>query len=306
MTSWWQAIDAHGLDGLSGPELAHALQELTHDPDGFLQVLAVASDYPRVGLCTPRLPDAAEIARLDRDLPRSRCAVLPEDELGLLTAVSTFEAVLVLDPAWRAPDLLYAAWHCTDGVRPEHASTLHRLLAPGVRLSRAREVVTFIPDHLPGSWNPFPVLPSLPAARAAALLYWADRLRAVAMTSVPPVAHSLRDLATAGPDLQGSAVSEETVCLTDCSDLETALHSRPALPLGGPSAERARRASSLGASRGQGHDSVRPWCHGVGAGALPDISLALRRALLDRPIRSGHPGVAYLLRRQAVYLVPAA
>jgi hypothetical protein len=47
------------------------------------------------------------------------------------------------------------------------------------------------------------------------------------------------------------------------------------------------------------------WCLGVGAAALPDVSLALLRAAAGRPIRSGIPGQAFPLARRPVYLVAA-
>jgi hypothetical protein len=48
-----------------------------------------------------------------------------------------------------------------------------------------------------------------------------------------------------------------------------------------------------------------PWRLGVGAPALPDVSLALRRAHAGRPLRSGFPGVPFALARRPVYVVRA-
>src|SRR5919202_4101315 len=201
--AWWPALQAQGLDGLSAPELALAVHELARDQSAFVGLLAAANDYPRVPLCSVRRPEPADIEGLDRQLPRCRAVLLPEDELGIRTAVAVFDVLLVLDPMWHTRDLLYASWHARQGIPPDYARRLHAHLAPAVRLSEARKAIRFIPDHLPGSWDPFPVRTSSPLRRAAGLLYWANCLRGVAVAGLAEVGASVRDLAHAGPDLQG-------------------------------------------------------------------------------------------------------
>jgi hypothetical protein len=293
--TWWAALEAHGLDHLSAPELAHALQELAHDRPAFLGVLAAANDYPRVGLCSLRRPDRAEIARLDSQLPRARAILLPEDEVGIRTALVAFEVLLVLDPLWNTGDLFYASWHASQGISPEHAQRLHRKLAPAVRLSSAREALRFIPDHIPGGWDPFPFGSSAPLRRAAGLLYWANCLRGVAVAGLSDVAVALRELARAGPDLQGGGGAEVLVSPAAGSSHQAwgeifdalADDPTPLVPLLGPAGY------------------VAAWRLGVGAPALPDVSLAMLRAQAGRPLCSGFPGTPFLLARRPVYLVPA-
>jgi hypothetical protein len=290
--AWWGALEAQGLDGLSAPELALAVQELAQDQRAFVGLLAAANDYPRVPLCSVRRPEAAEIQRLDSQLPRCRAVLLPEDDLGLQTARGSFDVLLVLDPLWHTGDLLYASWHAREGIPPEYARRLHAHLAPAVRLSETREAIRFIPDHLPGSWDPFPVPTNSPLRRAAGLLYWANRLRAVAVAAQPEVASCLRDLAQAGADLQGGngvelGVQPEACAHGDWAATFDALADDPA-PL----------APLLGDPQPEA-----PWCLGVGAPSLPDVSLALLRAHAGRPIRSGLPGAPFPLTRRPVYLV---
>jgi hypothetical protein len=290
--AWWSALQAQGLDGLSAPELALAVQELAQDQHAFVGLLAAANDYPRVPLCSVRRPEPAEIERLDSQLPRCRAVLLPEDDLGLQTARGVFDVLLVLDPLWRTGDLLYASWHAREGIPPEYARRLHAHLAPAVRLSEAREAIHFIPDHLPGSWDPFPVPTSGPLRRAAGLLYWSNRLRAVAVAGQPEVASCLRDLAQAGPDLQGTGGAELRIEAEPCPHDDwpvifdtLAEDPTPLVPLLGSAQPEAA------------------WRLGLGAPSLPDVSLALLRAQSGRPIRSGLPGTPFPLARRPIYLV---
>jgi hypothetical protein len=290
---WWAALEACGLDHLSAPELAHALRELAQDRPAFVGLLAAANDYPRVPLWGVRRPDAAELARLDQHLPRSRAVLAPEDEVGVQAALDAFDVLLVLDPLWHTQDLLYASWHARDGIPAAYAHRLHQHLAPAVRLSSAGEKVRYIPDHLPGSWDPFPVRHSSPLRRAASLVYWANRLRAVAVSGQSDVAICVSDLAQAGPDLQGGGRPDVSVQpgprpRADWATVYDALGDDPT-----PLASLLGELSPAGA-----------WRLGLGARALPDVSLALLRAAAGRPIRSGLPGAASPLARRPVYLVP--
>ena len=292
--AWWPALEGQGLDGLSAPELAVAVQELAQDQSAFVGLLAAANDYPHVPLCSVRRPERAEMERLDSQLPRCRAVLLPEDETGIRAAVEMFDVLLVLDPLWHTGDLLYASWHARQGIPPEYARRLHAHLAPAVRLSEARHKLRFIPDHLPGSWDPFPVRTTTPIRSAASLLYWADRLRAVAVAGDPPVAANLRELAQAGPDLQGGGGAE----------LSLRPEPRPrddwAATFDGLGDDPIQLAPLLGLAEPDAR-----WSLGVGATALPDLSLVLLRAQAGRPIRSGLPGMTYRLARRPVYLVLA-
>jgi hypothetical protein len=205
-----------------------------------------------------------------------------------------FDVLLVLDPLWHTGDLLYGSWHAREGIPPEYARRLHAHLAPAVRLSEVRGAVRFIPDHLPGSWDPFPVPTSSPVRRAAGLLYWANRLRGVAMAGLSDVGACLRDLAQAGPDLEGGGGAEIRV------EPEPRPHDRWADTFDALAADPSPILPLLGLTR---PDAT--WCLGLGAAALPDVSLALLRAQAGRPVRSGLPGIPFPLARRPVYLVLA-
>jgi hypothetical protein len=289
---WWSALEAQGLDGLSAPELALAIQELAQDQRAFVGLLAAANDYPRVPLCSVRRPERAEIERLDSELPRCRAVLLPEDELGLQSAHDVFDALLVLDPMWHTADLLYASWYAREGIPPEYARRLQAHLAPAVRLSPTYARVRFIPDHLPGSWDPFPARTPSPLRRAASLVYWADRLRAVAVAGQPEVGACLRDLARAGPDLQGGGGAEVQIVS------EPRPHDQWAAMYDALADDPMPLAPLLGVAQPDA-----PWRLGLGATALPDVSLAILRAHANRSLRSGFPGAPFPLARRPVYLV---
>jgi hypothetical protein len=249
------------------------MHEMTHDRPAFVGLLEGLADWPARRIWGFRAPDEAEIERIDSTCPRPRAVVSHADPRGLEVAQGAFQAVLVTDPLWTSSDVLYDAWH-----RPQrsgvHAARTASMLAPILRLAPrlAEGSVHFVPDWLPGSWEPMPfqtetppnaspaVLRAYAMHRAARLVYWADRLDATAVCGDPDVAPHLRVLASTSARL--------TAC---------------------------------------GHEhvpTVPGWTAGEGMASLPDVSLALIRAFDGRPLRAGLAGIPIPLRRPARYLVP--
>src|SRR5262249_47596471 len=127
-----------------------------------------------------------------------------EDEAAARQAACAFDRVYVLDPLYDTGALLYAAWH-DPFIRDEHSRRLAEQAAGLVRLAPLLNTGTAMlaPDHLPGSWNPrsgWRRPRSTDTARQVAgwwmrtamvLLYWADRLQAVACTTSDAVVASL-------------------------------------------------------------------------------------------------------------------
>lgn len=316
-SGWWGAVTAEGLDSLSPPELERALDELVLERTSFLRILQGASGWPKHSIMGWRRADPAAIRRLDRSLPRGRALVAPEDEAAIAVALDCFDTVLVLDPFWPVRDLLYDAWHNPAGLTQRHALQLSAMLAPAVRLQplAASGRVHFVPDTLPGSWEPWPLKPTVPTNapatvraayalhRAARLVYWSTQLRSVAVATLPGLVEPLRNLLACGPDLQ-AARTELTVRVSkgrfgatsgwaDVFDRQ-ARRRHPDLEA---------LAAGLGLAAA-GTACRLPWHLGWASRELPAVSLALRRTFEGRPLRSGSAGEPIVLRRGPVYLVP--
>jgi hypothetical protein len=317
---WWAALVRNGLDQLSPPELEAAVQELTHDRGAFLGLLAAASDYPRVSMAAIRRPDPHAIALLKQSLPAARAVVAPGDTCAVAVAATQFEAVLALDPFWGATELLYTAWHDQRGISSAHGQALLRMAAPSADLGPliAAGVLWFLPDHLPGSWEPYPMaLHSADAvaqslARAARLLYWADRMSGVAVTTEPSVLVMLRQLTA--PDTDGHRLELREPTLTEV--LPTRAHAQHRwqawanlVHTRSPGRRRQGAASvSEIAARARPHDGPTvPWVLSLGPAGLPDVALAFRRARAGRGLVSETGGgVPIQLRRPVAYLGRAA
>jgi hypothetical protein len=310
----------HGLDRLSPPELEVAVRELTHDRGAFLGLLAAASDYPRVSMAAVRRPDPAAIARLDRSLPRARAVVAPEDTCAVAVAAIHFEAVLALDPLWDAPELLYGAWHARGGITTGHGQALLRLAAPTAHLGPliAEGAVWLVPDHLPGSWQPYPTKrgsehgPAQALARAARLVYWADRLRGVVVTTDPPVVAMLRLLTRPNDDERPLALREPALVDVPTErgrdpDGRAEWQAWAALVRETSDMGRRHAAAQAGelAGRADASGEPTPWVLGLGPAELPDVALALRRAQAGRDPDSGPRGVPIRLRRPSLTLYRA-
>ncbi len=297
---------AAGLDRLSPPELELAVRELAHDRGAFLSLLARVSDYPRASLIEPRRPDPAALEQLDRTLPPARAVLAPGDAEAVSVAAGQFEALLVLDPFWSAPELLYRAWHAPSVVE-RHAHALTGMAGPSARLEPliAAGLLGVVPDHLPGSWTPFP-LEGEPRdsdlgvlAQVARLLYWADRMRAVCVIAQPRAIGLLRALI-------GPASSDVTLELPTADSLDTVLDQRRTRP---PDhgrlaawARLCRSGEGFVPATGAGSDAQASWRLGLGSAELPDVALALRRVQAGR-CPNAEPRGRTRLRRRVVYLV---
>src|SRR5262249_53358998 len=122
--------------------------------------------------------------------------VLLEDEAAARQAACAFDRVYVLDPLYDTGALLYAAWH-DPFIKDEHSRRLAEQAGWLVRLAPLLNAGTAVlaPDHLPGSWNPRPgwrrprrgddprQLAAWAMRTALVLVYWADRLNAIACTT---------------------------------------------------------------------------------------------------------------------------
>src|SRR5579859_4444012 len=194
--SGWLAISRHGFADLSPPEAQHALLELPTNRAEYVGVLEDLGDYPVRSPIGQRSPSADDVASLKRAGGRWRAVALLDDAPAVSQAACLFETSFVLDPLYDSGALLYAAWH-DPFIRDEHS---RRLAEHGGRLVALASLlnsgtVVLAPEHLPGSWNPRPGwrVPSRSAPprqlaawsmRAAlVLVYWADRLDAVACTT---------------------------------------------------------------------------------------------------------------------------
>jgi hypothetical protein len=310
--SWWDALVKNGLDRLSPPELEVAVQELTHDRGAFVGLLAAASDYPRVSMASVRRPDPSALDELDRTLPLARAVVAPEDVCAVAVAATHFEAVLALDPLWHAPELLYGAWHRRGGISASQGQALVRLAAPTAHLGAliASRVVWLVPDHLPGRWQPFlgaqtrrEGSPTYALARAARLLYWAHRLGGGVVSTDPTIVPMVRLLASTDDE---RAVSLDEPGLDDVpaarAGRATEWQRWTALLRARAGPDRHRCAAALVEDPGHA-GATAPWALGLGASALPDVALVLRRAQAGRDLRDGPRGVPIRLRRPSVYLV---
>lgn len=328
---WLGACCEAGLHDLSPPEVEGSIAELATERPAFLRLVERAAGWPSGSPIGARLPEPADMDRLDRRLPRSRAVVDASDEAALLLAGTLFRCVLVLDPFWMVRGLLYAAWHDPHGLAPDHAAVLQRMVLPGLRLAPLIQAgaIQCVPDHLPGSWEPWPMrtdsIRSTPGLEepfathlAARLVYWADRLRAVAVVGRAEVAVPLRALGTSALPT-GPEGSEAGMALAGAASLADLIAERWATPhrrwghwgriFDRQTATENPRATSLAASlrrMDRGGESRSPWIVGVGPETLPDMSLVLRRAAEGRDLCSGNPGLGTHLRRRFVYLVPGA
>ena len=110
----------------------------------------------------------------------------------------------MLDPFYDSGALLYAAWH-DPYIKDEHSRRLAEQAGWLVRLAPLFNAGTAMlaPEHLPGSWNPRPgwrkprgnadhrQVAAWAMRTGLVLLYWADRLDAVACTTRPEVITAL-------------------------------------------------------------------------------------------------------------------
>ncbi|HEY1298738.1 MAG TPA: hypothetical protein VGJ60_37120 [Chloroflexota bacterium] len=196
----WRAMASRGFADLSPPEAEHAMLELPTNRADYVGVLQDLGDYPARSPIGHRVPSQAEVEALQRDGGPWRGVVLLEDDRAARHAALLFDRVFVLDPFFDSGALLYAAWH-DPYIKDEHSRRLAEHTGWLVRLAPLFNAGSAVlaPDHLPGSWNPRPGWrrPRRNADRrqvaawamrsGLVLLYWADRLDAVACATRPEV-----------------------------------------------------------------------------------------------------------------------
>jgi hypothetical protein len=186
---------SRGFADLSPPEAEHAMLELPTNRADYVGVLRDLGDYPARSPIGQRVPTHADVDALKRGSGPWRGVVLLEDERSARQAALLFNRVFVLDPLYDSGALLYAAWH-DPYIKDEHSRRLAEQAGSLVRLGPLLNAGTAVltPDHLPGSWNPRPgwrkprgnvdrrQVAAWAMRSGLVLLYWADRLDAVACT----------------------------------------------------------------------------------------------------------------------------
>jgi hypothetical protein len=185
-----------GFADLSPPEAEHAVLELPTNRADYVGVLEDLGDYPARSPIGPRVPTQADVDALQADAGPWRGVVLLDDERSARHAALLFDRVFVLDPFYDSGALLYAAWH-DPYIKDEHSRRLAEQAGWLVRLAPLFNAGTAVlaPEHLPGSWNPRPgwrkprgstdrrQVGGWAMRTGLVLLYWADRLDAVACTT---------------------------------------------------------------------------------------------------------------------------
>jgi hypothetical protein len=208
--------------------------ELPTNRADYVGVLQDLGDYPARSPIGQRVPTQADVDALKRGGGPWCGVVMLDDERAARQAALVFDRVFVLDPFYDSGALLYAAWH-DPYIKDEHSRRLAEQTRWLVRLAPLFNTGSAVlaPDHLPGSWSPRPgwrkprgnTNPRQVGAWAMrnglVLLYWADRLDAVACTTRIETRAAL-DVAL-GPDAQSV-----TVGLGDVSSADEAQRLRDA------------------------------------------------------------------------------
>jgi len=170
--------------------------ELPTNRADYVGVLEDLGGYPARSPIGQRIPSQADVDALKRGGGPWRGVVLLDDERTARHAALLFDRVFVLDPFYDSGAMLYAAWH-DPYIKDEHSRRLAEQAGWLVRLAPLFNAGTALlaPDHLPGSWNPRPgwrkprrtadhrQVAGWAMRTGLALLYWADRLDAVACTT---------------------------------------------------------------------------------------------------------------------------
>jgi hypothetical protein len=196
----WRAMASRGFADLSPPEAEHAMLELPTNRADYVGVLEDLGDYPARSPIGQRIPTQAEVDALKEGGGPWRGVVLLDDEPSARQAAMLFDRVFVLDPFYDSGAMLYAAWH-DPYIKDEHSRRLAEQAGWLVRLAPLFNSGTAVlaPEHLPGSWNPRPgwrkprgskdprQVGAWAMRTGLVLLYWADRLDAVACVSRPEV-----------------------------------------------------------------------------------------------------------------------
>jgi hypothetical protein len=293
----WRAMATRGFADLSPPEAEHAMLELPTNRADYVGVLQDLGDYPARSPIGQRVPSQAEVEALKRAGGSWRGVMLLDDDRSARHAALLFERVFVLDPFYDSGALLYAAWH-DPFIKDEHSRRLAEQAGWLVRLAPLFNAGTAVlaPDHLPGSWNPRPgwrkpranadrrQLAGWAMRTGLVLLYWADRLDAVAFATRHEVVAAL-DVAL------GLGMRSATVKLGEVESTEEAQQVRDEHALELCADWRAMRRASRGRSRrcldevGYALSGVvldgrqRAWRLALGEASVPEPAMLIRRVL---------------------------
>jgi hypothetical protein len=323
LNAGWRAMAAHGFGELSPPEAQHAMLELPTNRADYVGVLQDLGDYPARSPIGHRVPSEDEVAALKRAGGRWRAVVAIDDERALKQAACTFDRLFVLDPFFDSGALLYAAWH-DPIIRDEHSRRLAEQTAWLVRLAPLLNAATAVlaPDHLPGSWNPRPgwrrpratedrrQVAGWSMRSGLVLLYWADRLDAVACATRRDVVAAL-DVAL-GPEARSVGLElpepmrlDEAPGWRERFATELAELWRDARRM----SLRRRRAclDDLGyvLSRLPVDPPLRPWRLSLGETGVPEPAMLIRRVLNGEDPERQPPLPRRRLKRRPLCLVPA-
>jgi hypothetical protein len=222
----WRAMASRGFADLSPPEAEHAMLELPTNRADYVGMLQDLGDYPARSPIGQRVPTQADVEALKRAGGPWRGVVLLDDERTARHAAVLFDRVFVLDPFYDSGALLYAAWH-DPFIKDEHSRRLAEQTGWLVRLAPLFNAGTAVlaPEHLPGSWNPRPgwrkprgntdrrQVAAWAMRTGLVLLYWADRLDAVACTTRLEVIAAIE--VALGSDAHSAAVELSVISSTE-------------------------------------------------------------------------------------------
>lgn len=311
----WRAMASRGFADLSPPEAEHAMLELPTNRADYVGVLEDLGDYPARSPIGQHIPTQAEVDALKEGGGAWRGVVLLDDERSARQGASLFDRVFVLDPFYDSGALLYAAWH-DPFVKDEHSRRLAEQAGWLVRLGPLFNAGTAVlaPEHLPGSWNPRPgwrkprlnqdprQVGAWAMRTGLVLLYWADRLDAMACASRPDVRAAMQVILGAGARAAPTSISTAPPASTATStelELNEASGTDEAQRLRDEHLEvlseqwremrrvtrrRGRRcledlALALAASRVPASGPVGVWRLMLGEASVPEPAMLIRRVL---------------------------
>jgi hypothetical protein len=293
----WRTIASHGFADLSPPEAEHAMLELPTNRADYVGVLQDLGDYPSRSPIGQRVPTQADVEALKRAGGSWRGVVLLDDEQAARHAAVLFDRVFVLDPFYDSGALLYAAWH-DPFIKDEHSRRLAEQTGWLVRLAPLFNAGTAVlaPDHLPGSWNPRPgwrrPRGNADRRQSAAwamrsglvLLYWADRLDAVACTSQVEVRAALdvalgEDAAAVTLELDDVASAEEAQRLREEHASELCARWREMRRVSRRRSKRCLEDLAHEVTRTVTGGRLVGWRLALGESSVPEPSMLIRRVL---------------------------
>lgn len=272
--------------------------ELPTNRAEYVGMLQDMGDYPRRSPIGHRVPSDSEVDELQRGAGRWRAMALLEDERALCVAAALFSREFVLDPFFDNGAMLYAAWH-DPLIRDEHSRRLAEQAGLLVRCAPLLNCGSAVlaPDHLPGSWNPRPgwrkprpsdnprQLAGWAMRSALTLVYWADRLNALVVTT-------RSDVVAALDVVLGERVVSYTVDLAEPSRVDEAAELRAlatdvlveAWSAANRLGRRRKRTSVEDIAETLSAIAVcetrRTWRLSLGSASVPEPTLLIRRVLM--------------------------